>query len=70
VFRTEAAGRALTFRTEGDDFVDDETGSRWNILGKAVDGPLAGEELTPVFHGDHFWFAWAAFRPDTRIFGA
>lgn len=68
VFRPEVAGQALTFRIDGDDFVDNETGSTWSILGKATAGPLAGEELAPVVHGDHFWFAWAAFNPDTRIF--
>ena len=68
VFLPEAAGRTLTFRADADGFVDDETGSRWNVLGKAVEGPLAGEELTPIVHGDHFWFAWAAFKPETRVF--
>ena len=69
VFLPEASGQTLTFRADGDDFVDDETGSRWSVLGKAVDGPLAGEELEPIVHGDHFWFAWAAFNPETRVFG-
>ena len=69
VFLPEAAGRSLTFRADGDGFVDDETGSSWNVLGKAVGGPLAGEELEPIVHGDHFWFAWAAFNPETRVFG-
>ena len=23
-----------------------------------------------VPHGNHFWFAWAVFRPETRIWGA
>ncbi len=68
VFRPEAAGQALTFRADGEEIIDNETGSRWNVLGKAVDGPLAGEELSPIVHGAHFWFAWAAFQPDTRIF--
>ena len=43
------------------------TGSRWNVLGQAVDGPLAGARLAPVEHLDTFWFAWAAFHPSTRI---
>lgn len=34
----------------------------------ATYGPLAGEELEPVIHADHFWFAWAAFKPETRVF--
>ena len=44
-----------------------ETGSEWNILGQAVAGPLTGAQLPPVLHGNHFWFAWAAFMPDTEV---
>jgi len=68
VFDPWLDGQKLTFRSEGDGFVDDETGSTWNILGQAVDGPLAGKSLTPIVHGDHFWFSWAAFKPDTVIY--
>jgi len=61
-------GRRLTFtRTSPDRFTDAETGSGWTLLGEAVDGPLAGARLDPVDHVDTFWFAWAAFHPDTRI---
>jgi hypothetical protein len=67
VFLPEADGRALTFRAEDGEIVDNETNSTWDILGRAVDGTLEGAELDPVIHGDHFWFAWAAFKPDTRI---
>ena len=70
VFDPRAAGRELSFRAEGDTFVDEETGSVWNILGHAVEGPLSGENLTPIVHGDHFWFSWAAFKPDTLIYQA
>ena len=51
----------------GDEFTDAETGSTWNVLGRAVEGPLAGAQLKPVVHGDYFAFAWLAFRPDTLI---
>ncbi len=60
-------GRHLTFTAESEAFVDAETGSRWNILGHAVAGSLAGTQLEPVVHANHFWFAWAAFKPRTRI---
>ena len=60
-------GTDLSFRADGDTFVDDETGSTWNIQGTAVDGPLAGEQLEPVVHTDTFWFAWATYRPGTTI---
>ena len=68
VFEAVLDGQKLTFRTEADSFIDNETGSTWNILGRAVDGPLAGANLTPIVHGDHFWFAWGAFQPDTKIY--
>ena len=68
VFDTELDGQSLTFRVEGDGFVDAETGSTWNVLGQALSGPLTGMALTPVVHGNHFWFAWAAFAPDVVVY--
>ena len=57
VFDPNLNGRKLTFRAMGDGFVDNETGSIWNILGQAGEGPLAGSNLTPIVHANHFWFA-------------
>lgn len=68
VFSPLVDGRKLTFTRDGEAFVDEETGSRWNIVGRAVDGELAGAQLTPVVSADHFWFSWAAFRPETVIY--
>ena len=68
VFEAVLDGQALTLRPSGDGFADDQTGSTWNVLGQAVSGPLAGQSLTPVVHGNHFWFAWAAFAPDVKIY--
>ncbi|MEM7326422.1 MAG: DUF3179 domain-containing protein [Actinomycetota bacterium] len=68
VFVAEAAdGTALTFSRSGEEFVDEETGTTWNIIGQAIDGPLAGEQLQAVSHLDTFWFAWATYRPDTIV---
>ena len=67
VFEPVIDGVTLTFRADGDAFLDEETGSRWDIFGRATAGPLAGRMLTPVVNGSHFWFAWAAFKPETRI---
>ncbi|MDT8439493.1 MAG: DUF3179 domain-containing protein [Wenzhouxiangellaceae bacterium] len=60
-------GRTLTFETREDRFFDRETGSRWNALGQAVEGELAGRRLEPVAGGVHFAFAWLAFRPETQV---
>lgn len=68
VFEAVLDGAKLTFRAEADSFVDNKTGSTWNILGQVVNGPMAGATLTPIPHGDHFWFAWGAFNPDTEIY--
>jgi hypothetical protein len=68
VFDPNLDGQLLTFSKAGDNFVDAETGSVWNIFGQAVEGPLSGEKLAPIVHGDHFWFSWAAFKPDTLIY--
>jgi hypothetical protein len=68
VFDRRLEGRTLRFTPDGDGrFKDRETGTTWDILGRAIDGPLAGRQLTPVVHGNHFWFAWGAFKPETRI---
>ncbi len=67
VFVPVVDGTALTFTSSGGDFVDDQTGSTWNLLGMAVGGSLVGRQLEPVEHVDTFWFAWAAFRPDTAV---
>jgi hypothetical protein len=70
VFDANLEGQKLSFRRDGDRIMDDDTGSTWNVLGQAIDGPLSGKSLTPIVHGDHFWFAWAAFKPDTIIYQA
>ncbi len=68
VFERTVDSQNLTFRFDGDNFVDDETGSIWNILGHAVEGPLRGQQLEPIFHTNIFWFAIAAFSPDAMIY--
>ena len=68
VFDAELDGQVLTFRVENDEFVDDQTGSVWNILGEAVAGAMQGKSLNSIVHGNHFWFAWGAFNPDTLIY--
>jgi hypothetical protein len=37
------------------------------VTGRATAGPLAGRQLERVLHGGHFWFSWAAFTPQTRV---
>ena len=70
VYEPFVDGERLTFGVENGVVVDRETGSAWSILGKAIDGPLAGKELAAFLHGNHFWFAWVAFNPDTAVYAA
>jgi hypothetical protein len=68
VYDPRLDGRALTFAPAGrTQFRDRETGSRWTLAGHAVEGPLKGRRLSVLPHQDAFWFAWAAFQPDTRL---
>lgn len=61
-------GRLLTFESIGDtEFVDNETGTTWTILGKAVAGELEGAELELIPHRNEFWFAWQAFYPESLV---
>ncbi len=49
-------------------FVDEETGTLWNAAGLAIAGPLQGERLQPPSRSySAYWFAWAAFWPDTEL---
>jgi len=75
VFDPNVDGQALTFtRKPGaassagpEAFTDDQTGSTWSILGRALDGPLAGAQLQPIEHIDTFWFAAAAYDPGIEL---
>ncbi len=63
-------GEVLVFSANGDEtFRDEATGSTWNAYGEAIDGELAGRRLRWINAFPHFWFAWAAFHPDTQVYG-
>jgi hypothetical protein len=68
VFSTSLSGQDLTFEEEGDGrFRDRETKTVWSLTGDGIEGPLKGQRLDPVAHGNHFWFAWVVFRPETEV---
>ena len=69
-FYRELDGRVLTFSLNGGAIVDEQTGTTWNILGLGVEGEMKGRQLRPIVGINHFWFSWAAFRPETRIYGS
>ncbi len=59
---------SLTFKFADGKIIDEQTNSEWNILGQAVAGELKGKQLTQIVSINHFWFSWAAFKPETRIY--
>lgn len=70
-FIAEIDGQNLSLRPSEtpNRFVDDASGSTFDLRGRALDGPYQGRQLTPVVHDDTFWFVWVAFRPDTQLIG-
>ncbi|MBZ0276612.1 MAG: DUF3179 domain-containing protein [Anaerolineae bacterium] len=69
LFDRELDGQVLTFSVDDSGVIrDDQTGSRWNVFGTAVEGALSGSQLHQELAFPHFWFAWAAFRPETRLY--
>lgn len=60
--------RVLTFEMRGDAIVDRETGSTWDVFGRAISGPRQGAQLRAVDGGVHFAFAWLAFKPESEIY--
>lgn len=56
---------SFTFENKIDTFPftlkDNETGSSWNLLGEAIEGPLKGERLEKTLSYNAYWFAWGTF---------
>src|SRR4030095_12786932 len=72
-FSSKLKDRSLSFYAddispETAPFKDKETGSRWTLAGRAVDGPLRGEELQWVNSVHCKWYACAAEFPETAVF--
>jgi hypothetical protein len=59
----------LDIKNPAGPFVDKETGSRWDVAGRAVEGELKGWTLTWLDSTQVKWFAWAAEYPQSSIYG-
>lgn len=68
-FHPVAAGELLRFRWTEAGPIDENTGSLWDLSGRAVDGPLRGEQLEQLPTRISFWFAIVAAEPDIEIRG-
>ena len=72
-FDARAKGQVLKFEAANADaslVIDAGTRTTWDAYGVAVKGPLKGTQLKPLILIPEFWFAWAQFRPGTRLFSA
>lgn len=67
-YSRQVEDRVLEFVQQEGELRDRQTGSRWDLFGRALDGPLTGHQLEPVEGGVHFAFAWLAFNPDSAIY--
>jgi hypothetical protein len=69
-------GRTLTFfevESAGDlpvEFRDVETRTTWDLLGRAVDGPLQGKQLEQLPAYNSMWFAWDTYWPESSVWEA
>jgi SAM-dependent methyltransferase len=61
--------RVLNFSEQAGRIVDAETGSSWEISGRASAGALAGRQLRYVHSGIEEFVFWAAANPGTEIHG-
>ncbi len=72
VYERTLAGRRLEFFQKSGmlplRLVDVETGSEWDFQGKALSGPLKGQQLTRVPVLKDYWFDWKAYHPTTTIY--
>ena len=68
IYDSKLNDEILEFYYKENSFYDKQTNSKWNIFGKAIEGKLKGEQLKPIKHGSHFWFAWVVFKPETVVF--
>lgn len=71
-FDRRVDGRALELLARPDAsparYVDSETGSEWDIAGRALSGPLAGRTLTRLPLLSDYWFDWRLYHPDTAVY--
>lgn len=69
-YRPVASGQPLTFDVRSGQLSDRETGSTWDLAGRATGGPLTGVQLPPVPSRITFWFAIVAAEPDITVYQA
>jgi hypothetical protein len=68
-FSRKLGRQILTFKSSGSDkLTDEQSGSIWTPQGECVAGALKGKKLEAITPQPSFWFGWAEFHPDTKVF--
>ena len=69
VFARNVAGDMRTFNVKDKHLVQDNTGTRWNLItGEATSGKEKGTRLQRLPAINIYWFAWARYYPETSIY--
>ena len=69
VFKRNMGKDVRTFRSQDGHFVEDNTGTRWNLVtGEATAGKDNGKRLERLPAVNIYWFAWARYYPETTIY--
>ncbi len=57
--------------SDGDRFIDQESGSEWSVTGACLTGQYAGSQLAQIPHYNKiFWYVWSDYFPNGEIFDA
>jgi len=71
-FEAKMDGEILRFRPVQDQgaivLQDTNTGTYWDIMGYATEGPMSGKRLIPTLSFIGYWFAWADFYPGLELY--
>ena len=65
-------GTTLSFSPVEDAYpivMSDGEGNKWDVFGRALDGPRTGSQLSTVSSFMGYWFSFAAFYPGLSIYG-
>ena len=70
VFSANLDNQILTFVANENEngFIDNETGSQWNFIGRCISGKLENKQLKPITYSFDFAFAWFAFNPVCKVY--
>lgn len=71
-FERQHGGDLLDFQPADEPFpviMMDQNGTKWDVLGRAVSGPMKGAALTPLNASMGFWFVFSASYPGLELHG-